>query len=251
MADKKIFPGLKKLFSRKKKKEEMAKAVYAGPEYFRKKNSMADVYAGPEYFDRRPRTEKVYAGPPRDVAVEAVYAGPEMFGDGDTRRDGEPINLVYAGPEYFAKREPEPVIEAPVYAGPPVDVDIEEVYAGPEFFGEPEEPEDAAEAEEKAPDVSEEKKPEPSPAPFNGVYAGPDPAMFMMAYAGPQFYNNNGPALGGFFAPKPEAEQKKDENKGTPAPGSKFCPGCGSPVPEGSKFCPECGSVLQNDKGNS
>ena len=280
----KIFPGIKKFFSRIRRKTEAPKAVYAGPEYFRKKHG--------------PRMEKVYAGPVKDNS------------------DPAPAECVYAGPEYFGR--PEPPVEKPVYAGPePDDTVMEDVYAGPEFFGEPDEPCDTEEepdsGDEKAvgsdnADASagektfgfvyggpvrrdtnefmtvyagpgffggQEKKSEdkdetfgsggegpgedpaasddkPSgPPPVAGVYAGPDPAAFMMAYAGPQFYNNNGAVAGGFVAQQQKTEPEKDVKSENPETGAVYCPTCGNPVPEGSKFCPECGSVLKNDKGNS
>ena len=134
---------------------------------FNKKNPPAAVYAGPEYFARR--NGRIYAGPERsgsdDVDVE-IYAGPEFFENqlppkeiGEVfeeldaplpPEEDEAFHTVYAGPE--------PREDAPVYAGPengkkPGLL----VYAGPEFF--------ARRRAEKE-DIS---------ALASGVYAGPEP----------------------------------------------------------------------------
>ena len=122
MAEKKKYPwnkGLQGLFGRRKEIDQ-AKAVYAGPEYFARRNGrkieedpegLNDVYAGPEFFEEHTYDGKedggrVYEGPenygtirperPEDME-KPVYAGPEFF--------EQPTMLIYAGPEYYNKKE--------------------------------------------------------------------------------------------------------------------------------------------------
>ena len=132
--------GKRKKYPHNKKKAAPPAAVYAGPEYFRRRSGQApeeevlDVYAGPEYFERPPEEigkvfeEKdaplppeedagaftVYAGPEPPQETAPVYAGPEP--------PRERTALVYAGPEYFkrrrAEREDISALASGVYAGP-------------------------------------------------------------------------------------------------------------------------------------
>ncbi len=254
--DKKKYPWIKSIFSRKKKKPTEC------------------VYAGPEMMNRRPvPIGRVYAGPPpvpeRD---KPVYAGPEVSG-----RKNRPDSLaegLYAGPEYFGikpKKEPKaPVIED-VYAGPeffgegrddgPSRAETVEVYAGPEYFGfsdipdgdgedaeEPPSEDEDGDAQDGAP---EEDGGEDEPAPSDEDDALPAPphfpgrppeAMMVAAYAGPR-YPNSGPFIGmiGMMRPAP-ADDPAPAKPAPPSGGGAYCPCCGAKRLEGSVFCPECGT---------
>ena len=89
--------------------------------WFNKKSEPKCVYAGPEYFERLNRKRIKTKTTEEPVIAECVYAGPEP-----------------PEPEI-----PELEIAAPVYAGPPLPEEPEEirkptfgrVYAGPAFFG--------------------------------------------------------------------------------------------------------------------
>ena len=132
MADKKKYPWIKSIFKRKIKTSP--ECVYAGPEYFAKKNEAKEVYAGPEQFSMNP-----------------VYAAPEVLAG---RRFEMPT---YTGPEL-----------------PPDDPGIEEVYAGPEFFsGIPDEPEEGIDAPVED-DEEQIRPVPPEPVPMMCVYAGPE-----------------------------------------------------------------------------
>ena len=146
--------GKRKKYPFNKQKKNPAAAVYAGPEYFARRNGqrpeeeVLDVYAGPEYFEDRltppeeigktfeedaplpPEDEEkyntIYAGPEPLEETAPVYAGPEPAEEDAPVSDGaepprERAALVYAGPEFFARRRAEAEVEAlaaGVYAGP-------------------------------------------------------------------------------------------------------------------------------------
>lgn len=98
-----------------KKREEPVKCVYAGPEYFEKRNQseMEGVYAGPELISGGP-----IAPPPA------------------AQDDPAPMCDVYAGPDPDEDMQPPvPDIPAPVYAGPepPVSQIFMATYEGPAF----------------------------------------------------------------------------------------------------------------------
>lgn len=114
-----------KLFGRiypfNKRKTDPPAAVYAGPEYFRRRSGgkpegeVLDVYAGPEFFEEPPEKpdfpEEDAPLPPEEAPV---YAGPEPSSSGEER-----ASLVYAGPEFFAaRRNKAPEVAIGVYAGP-------------------------------------------------------------------------------------------------------------------------------------
>ena len=118
-----IYPWIKSIFG-KKKPEQGADGVYAGPGYF------------------EDETKKLYEGPSPDTEskpVEDVYAGPEYFESDPVEpeegedlpdaseepedgagEDDRPVALLYAAPAYLADRPPQPPVMC--------------VYAGPEFF---------------------------------------------------------------------------------------------------------------------
>ena len=159
----KIYPWIKSIF-RKKKPEQYAAGVYAGPESFggetkklyegpdldTESKPVEDVYAGPEYYEGAP-VEPEEDGDLPDESEDAPEK-PETAEDDDdggisTDEDGRPVAVLDAAPAYLADQPPQPPVMC-VYAGPEFfgaeedpDVGIEEVYAGPEFFGadEPEE----------------------------------------------------------------------------------------------------------------
>ena len=146
--------GKRKKYPFNKQKKNPAAAVYAGPEYFARRNGqrpeeeVLDVYAGPEYFEDRltppeeigktfeedvplpPEDEEkyntIYAGPEPLEETAPVYAGPEPAEEaapdgGGAEPPRERAALVYAGPEFFARRRAEAEVEAlaaGVYAGP-------------------------------------------------------------------------------------------------------------------------------------
>jgi len=146
--------GKRKKYPFNKQKKNPAAAVYAGPEYFARRNGqrpeeeVLDVYAGPEYFEDRltppeeigktfeedaplpPEDEEkyntIYAGPEPLEETAPVYAGPEPSEEaapdgGGAEPPRERAALVYAGPEFFARRRAEAEVEAlaaGVYAGP-------------------------------------------------------------------------------------------------------------------------------------
>lgn len=146
--------GKRKKYPFNKQKKDPAAAVYAGPEYFARRNGqrpeeeVLDVYAGPEFFEDRltppeeigktfeedaplpPEDEEkyntIYAGPEPLEETAPVYAGPEPAEEAAQDGDGaepprEQTALVYAGPEFFARRRAEAEVEAlaaGVYAGP-------------------------------------------------------------------------------------------------------------------------------------
>ena len=85
----------------KKKSPGPALAVYAGPEYFAKKNKPKDepddarfeeVYAGPDLpDDYAPPVQPVdnaFSGPPDTPQFMAVYAGPDFFSNNNTPAPG-------------------------------------------------------------------------------------------------------------------------------------------------------------------
>lgn len=144
--------GKRKKYPFNKQKKNPAAAVYAGPEYFARRNGqrpeeeVLDVYAGPEYFEDRltppeeigktfeedaplpPEDEEkyntIYAGPEPLEETAPVYAGPEPAEEAAPDGGGEEpprerAALVYAGPEFFARRRAEvEALAAGVYAGP-------------------------------------------------------------------------------------------------------------------------------------
>lgn len=146
--------GKRKKYPFNKQKKNPAAAVYAGPEYFARRNGqrpeeeVLDVYAGPEYFEDRltppeeigktfeedaplpPEDEEkyntVYAGPEPLEETAPVYAGPEPAEEaapdgGGAEPPRERAALVYAGPEFFARQRAKAEAEAlaaGVYAGP-------------------------------------------------------------------------------------------------------------------------------------
>ena len=146
--------GKRKKYPFNKQKKDPAAAVYAGPEYFARRNGqrpeeeVLDVYAGPEFFEDQltppeeirktfeedaplpPEDEEqyntIYAGPEPLEETAPVYAGPEPAEEAAQDGGGEEpprerAALVYAGPEFFARRRAEAEVEAlvaGVYAGP-------------------------------------------------------------------------------------------------------------------------------------
>ena len=147
--------GKRKKYPFNKQKKNPAAAVYAGPEYFARRNGqrpeeeVLDVYAGPEYFEDQltppeeigktfeedaplpPEDEEkyntIYAGPELLEETAPDYAGPEPSEEaapdgGGAEPPRERAALVYAGPEYFkrrrAEREDISALASGVYAGP-------------------------------------------------------------------------------------------------------------------------------------
>ncbi len=133
--------GKRKKYPFNKQKKDPAAAVYAGPEYFARRNGqkpeeeVLDVYAGPEFFEDRltPPEEigKVFEEdappPPEDEErYNTVYGGPEPTEETAPDGDGaeppvERAALVYAGPEFFARQRAKAeadALTAGVYAGP-------------------------------------------------------------------------------------------------------------------------------------
>ena len=123
----KIYPWIKSIF-RKKKPEQYAAGVYAGPESFggetkklyegpdldTESKPVEDVYAGPEYYEGAP-VEPEEGGDLPDVPEDGP-ARPEADEE-ETDEDDRPVMALYAAPAYLADQ-------------PPVMC----VYAGPEFF---------------------------------------------------------------------------------------------------------------------
>ena len=122
--------GKRKKYPHNKKKAAPPAAVYAGPEYFRRRagqtpeEEVLDVYAGPEYYEE-PLTPPEEIGkvfeeadaplpPEEDENAATIYAGPEPA-------KGTGL-LVYAGPEFFRRRQAEKedisALASGVYAGP-------------------------------------------------------------------------------------------------------------------------------------
>lgn len=203
MPDSTKYPWIKSIF----KKKTADRCVYAGPEYFEKRNGSDKAQTGPVM-------QAVYAAPvfKKDPALaEGVYAGPAPIGRA-------PIGRVYAGPE--------PETDTGTGGAGPLErpeAEIEDVYAGPEFFCAGEEPGEApgSEAEEEA------EKPDLPPFP------GPDPTQFLCVYAGPEYFSGMNKPIGQYVP-----------NASFAQPGSVKCGACGFFAPPGAKFCPECGRPL-------
>ncbi|MBS7262561.1 MAG: hypothetical protein KIG36_03015 [Eubacteriales bacterium] len=233
MADKKKYPWIKSLFGRKK---PPAEAVYAGPEYFEKRNrprpeeAIEDVYAGPEYFER-PADETGEEDAPPPPAEEAepvplrkktlfgrVYAGPAYYKRRDRKAEPpeteteagvEPIRCLYAGPELLVRTvEREEDVDQ---AEEPIDV----VYAGPEYAP-PKRPVLVEKPPEERDDAEESDPPRREP-----------PIMFV--YAGPAYFSRSDmiPA-----APAP-----------SDGPSDEYCAECGMPLPKEGDVCPACGAA--------
>ena len=134
-----IYPWIKSIF-RKKKPEQGAEGVYAGPESFG--GETKKLYEGPDLDVESKPVEDVYAGPEfyEGVAVEPEEGGdlpdesedapeePETDEDDNdggisTDEDGRPVAVLYAAPAYLADQPPQPPVMC--------------VYAGPEFFAPP------------------------------------------------------------------------------------------------------------------
>ena len=133
--------GKRKKYPFNKQKKNPAAAVYAGPEYFARRNGkkpeeeVLDVYAGPEYFEdqltppeeiKKTFEEDAPLPPEDEEQYNTVYAGPEPEEEAAPDGDGaepprERTALIYAGPEFFAKRRAKAeadALAAGVYAGP-------------------------------------------------------------------------------------------------------------------------------------
>ena len=133
--------GKRKKYPFNKQKKDPAAAVYAGPEYFARRNGqrpeeeVLDVYAGPEFFEdqltppeeiRKTFEEDAPLPPEDEEQYNTVYAGPEPPEEDAPVSDGaepprEQTALVYAGPEFFARRQAKAEAAAlaiGVYAGP-------------------------------------------------------------------------------------------------------------------------------------
>lgn len=133
--------GKRKKYPFNKQKKDPAAAVYAGPEYFARRNGqrpeeeVLDVYAGPEFFEdqltppeeiRKTFEEDAPLPPEDEEQYNTVYAGPEPPEEDAPVSDGaepprEQTALVYAGPEYFARRQAKAeavALAIGVYAGP-------------------------------------------------------------------------------------------------------------------------------------
>ena len=115
--------GKRKKYPFNKLRKDPAAAVYAGPEYFERRNGGGRLYAGPEPSKNR-------AGENRDE-MKDVYAGPEYFG---IKPDWDPDAVeaeIYAGPEAFEGRL-SPEKDAPEEDAPLPPEESVPVYAGPE-----------------------------------------------------------------------------------------------------------------------
>ena len=193
----------------KRKKDIEMRAVYAGPEFFRKK-AMENKRNGGEYPNN-------YLEDETDTEINDVYGGPGMMGEICPEDDDAPMEAVYAGPE----PEGEPLMEK-VYAGP-----------GP-VCSSPKAPKDGADPAKDGRRLM-----------MKGVYACPAPPVkaendgprrpsMMLVYAGPVIRPGMDPG-----AAKPMQPI---------APGAKrFCPVCGTPAGERANFCMECGARLPKE----
>ena len=263
MAKKKgFYPWLKSIFCRNSTRGP--EAVYAGPEYFRKDDPIAEeVYAGPEFFERTknespeedaplPPDEEAIPAPPE--ADKPVYAGPEYF-------ERRPImGKVYAGPGFYkAPKDVPPEDDGQTFEETEQPIDL--VYAGPTIIeNDPPKvilvkempPEEDGETEEEIPpeedekdindlkalDGAEDEDLEDIELPPPPVITPPDP-MTMCVYAGPEFFNGGQSA--GAYAPPPEQPKPEIPNAEVTPEGMIKCPACGGFSSEGSKFCCECG----------
>ncbi len=181
------------------RKKSAPKCVYAGPEYFERKNQSSTdpdlrsepkcVYAGPEYFKRQRRKTERAVEEPEPICV---YAGPEPDID---------------EPEIEEPKIEEPVIEEPGIDGPEIAAPV---YAGPAPY-----------TEENVPEPETEKVIPRRPR-FGRVYAGP-------AFCGGGNPNPKKPRDPGsiaqpvYAAPVPRAKQQneKGERKKYPDPGKE------------------------------
>ena len=119
MADGKKYPWIKSIFG-KKKKNNPAEGVYAGPEHFEKDNEAKCVYAGPEYFEKK-RPE---------VEMEEVYAGPEFF-ERDPEEPEVPEEDAPFSEEFDFEGQPVPNFDDLPKVPPDMMMCV---YAGPEYF---------------------------------------------------------------------------------------------------------------------
>lgn len=218
-----------------KKTNGRLRCVYAGPEFFARKNGetpdenggngseaerppypdsfkenedeqpMECVYAGPsmgEFLDSDdPMSSTVYAAPSikaggREPLMQSVYACPKP----PPVSDKPQMRLVYAGPEYFRKQRP---TMAPLYAAPVIDrpaqapdAAMSEVYAGPELM-------------ERGDAPLQERVSECPSCGFTNI-------------ASAKFCQNCGEKLGL----------------------CRICTSCGAKVSEGANFCIECGASI-------
>ncbi len=125
-----IYPWIKSIF-RRKKPEQGAEGVYAGPGFFGDETKklyegpdldveskpVEDVYAGPEYYESAP-VEPEEGGDLTDEPEEAPNGG--EAGREGTDEDDRPVAVLYAAPAYLADQPPQPPVMC--------------VYAGPEYF---------------------------------------------------------------------------------------------------------------------
>ena len=190
---------------------------------------MKCVYAGPEYYNKKENNDVQVVPSPSDApATDGVYAGPEFFGM--EANDGADAGSTHSD---------DPVME--------------EVYAGPEFFGAPtDDPTDegefsfddaVADGADDGVSPDEKQTEDVDLLPPDGIFPQPPPEMFMATYAGPEFFSNNG---GGAFAPAPipDAPAAAQVLEGDMI----YCPSCGMAIHR-AKFCSECGTVLPEDSG--
>ncbi|MBR3298823.1 MAG: zinc ribbon domain-containing protein [Clostridia bacterium] len=199
----------------KKKRSGEFTCVYAGPDFFARRNGeKADENTEPEVNDT-PGSKDAEGSSEGGAVEEPDY--PDSF-----KEEDEPVmQRVYAGPDMPKSRDRRrvgPIMRA-VYACPPMrpvsdDPPMMAVYAGPDIMS----------GRIKRKDMPGAFAPKPSDPSMNEVYAGPD--------------------MWDASQPDEPGEQLACPRCGAPAaPGMNFCPNCGIPFEAASakRFCSECG----------
>ena len=130
----KVYAGPSRPKKSKVFRKEPIKCVYAGPEYFRKKDPPVEgVYAGPDFYKDgsnepdEPDFSDEAPMPPFEPPLATVYAGPEqmsgtyepkgVYVSPDEIASKPPMMMVYAGPEQMSGAY------SPIGAYSPVDSD--------------------------------------------------------------------------------------------------------------------------------
>ncbi len=185
----------------KRKKDIEMRAVYAGPEFVRKK-AMENKRNGAEYPDN-------YLEDDTDTEINDIYGGPGMMGE--LGEDDTPIEAVYAGPE----PEPEPPM-GKVYAGP-----------GPVWSR----PEDKKPERDDGPMM---KGVYACPAPpVKAENDGPRRPSMMLVYAGPVIRPGMDPGAAKPMQPIAPGAKRFCPVCGTPAgERANFCMECGARLPK-------------------
>ena len=199
----------------KKKRSGEFTCVYAGPDFFARKNGeKSDENSEPQVNDT-PGSKDDESSSEAGEAENAAY--PDSFKE----EDAPAMERVYAGPDMPKSRDRRrvgPIMRA-VYACPPMrpvsdDPPMMAVYAGPDIMSGRIRPKDMPGA----------FAPKPSDPPMHDVYAGPD----MWADRKPD---------------EPGEQLACPRCGAASAPGMNFCPNCGIPFEAASakRFCSECG----------